>query len=179
VAFTLTSVTPGTLQLLANFNADVLCTPGIYDDPDNYSVVPVVPSSSSSVKVISVTTTADPAVLLVETSDFTKDRDYTLTIVTHVLQDIAFNFLDAPNNTATFTATSESPIVQRIYATDEFTIRVEFSKEMARADIDDITKYQFDNNLRVTKVTIVSNSVIDLTTSKQTPSLNYILEIVP
>jgi len=178
MTFRVSTVTPGVCQILVTFSSSVV-TPGASIDEDNYVITPVTPTTAVSVESISVSTTDDIYSLLVETTDFTKDQDYLLTITPGVIHNIGGSFLIAPNNTGTFTATSSSPVVQRIYAIDEYTIRVEFSKEMSPGDIDVPTKYQFDNSLTVNSVCIISNAVVELTTSKQIPSTIYTLEIAP
>jgi len=177
MTFRVSTVTPGVCQILVTFSSSVV-TPGASIDEDNYVITPVTPTTAVSVESISVSTTDDTYSLLVETTDFTKDQDYLLTITPGVIHNIGGSFLIAPNNTGTFTATSASPVIQRIYAVDDYTIRVEFSKDMAMLDLDNKAKYQFDNDLRVIKAAIISNALVEITTSYQTPSQAYTLEIV-
>lgn len=178
MAFQINSVTPHEYGLYVTFNAAVLVDAELINI-ENYSVAPNLPASAVYARVISVSTTDDVTTIDVETTDYTDSQLYTLTIVDGKLQDIAHNFLNIPNNTAIFVAVSTAPVVQRISAIDDLTIEVEFSKEMSMTDLDDRTKYVFDKGLSVISVTVVSNSVVQLTTSKQTPSEIYTLVIAP
>jgi hypothetical protein len=173
----ISSVTAYDSQILIKFDQPVLALPASLL-ASNYTITP--PGLDAvTVEVVSVATTANTDERLVETTDFTGDKTYTVTIAAGSVHNGAMQPIAPPGNTDTFTSTTTSPVVQRVYATSTIKIRVEFSKEMAIEDLEDHTKYQFDNGLRVIKAEIISNTIVELTTSKQTPSMIYTLEIVP
>lgn len=176
--FELLTVTPGFMELELYFSEDLLSNSEL-TNPDNYMIY-TIPSPSSSIipsKVISVTKIGDRTLSL-ETQDFTKDQNYKIYILPNRIQDIHSNYLLVPYNERSFTATSELPIIQRIIATSEKSFEVLFSKPMLIDGLDDESNYSFDKGLRVLSVNIISSSLVELITSKQTPSEMYTLSIV-
>lgn len=183
------TVTPSYLSILVSFT-HMMLEDDAYTDIVNYSITPNEVDAVTC-EVISVTAvpysgvpidpppyTSSSSVIL-EVTDMTKDKEYLITIASNTIQGRnSEGYVVAPNNTETFDATSELPIVQTIRSLTSYSMEVIFSKDMAFTDLDNTSNYSFDKGLRVLGVEVVSPRTVNLTTTKQTSSELYSLTVL-
>lgn len=148
-------------------------------DPSNYSISQVAASGVNSAEVLSVTPedVVNPTYVDLDCSDVTDGSVYKVTIVSGVMRT-AMNVLVIAGLDVNFVGVSELPSVQSIKAISLYEMEVVFTKEISpTSDVEDESRYSFDNGLQVRSVTIIAPGIVRLSTSRQTPSELYTLTV--
>jgi len=112
-------------------------------------------------------------------NEMTQGGDYTCEVSTEITDQNGDN-VHPSYNSADFTGEGEPPTILTVIPTDSTTVVVTFSESMLdNADIRDVAKYSFDNDLTVVSVLDVTDDTVTLETSEQIPAVLYTLTIVP
>lgn len=150
-------------------------------NPEYYSIVHDESDQVGFLDVYSVTPedTEFPTYVDLECGDLTDDKDYELTITTAKISNSdESKLLEEPNNVAVYEGVSIFPEVVTVQATSERTMLVSFNKDMSPNDsLFDAGSYTFTGDLVTQQVTRISPGVVELLTSKQTPSVLYELTV--
>lgn len=174
-------VTPDHLSLLINLNAQIL-NPSACENVDIYHITLVgsdaVTCSPVTVDdVYEVTSGGVKTYVLLGVSDVTDGKEYNVTIDDNVLMiDPTPIYLNG--FTVNYFGVSQSPTIQTITAISDYIMEVVFTKDMNLEDLNNEANYQFDKGLTIISVEIISQRVVRLHTSKQTPSEMYTLTIL-
>jgi len=150
-------------------------------NPLNYTIIPLEQSTSVGAECISVipdSLNEYPEYVDLEVTDCTNDSDYAVVVTPNRIRNSNDDFIGNDGNTAIYVAVSLPPGILLSFSTSETTYKVVFTKPMAiNADLSDPRNYQFNDGLRCTKVTVESQTVVILTTTKQTRGHIYNLTI--
>jgi hypothetical protein len=149
-------------------------------DPDNYSIFPYEALAVTN-EVVSVTPEKEvaPSYVDLDCTDLTHNKEYRLHITEGVIQDAAQTKYFEGGMIDNFIGVSVFPTVQSIRATSQYEMQVIFSKPMAiTSDLLDPSRYFFNNGLSVRSVSSLSEGVVLLSTTKQTPSELYTLTVL-
>lgn len=120
-----------------------------------------------------------PTYVDLECSDLTDGKVYLLTITSDkVLDSSETKYITAPNNAAEYDGVSIFPQMVDLQSTSEQTMLVTFNKDMSPTDpLFNPSAYTFTGGLIVYEVVRISPGVMELRTSKQTPSVLYELTV--
>ena len=150
-------------------------------NPEYYSIVHADSYLVGFLDVYSVTPedTEFPTYVDLECSDLTDGKIYELTITDGKLSNFdQSKTIDAPNNVAEYEGVSIFPQMIDLQATSERTMLVTFNKDMSPTDpLFNPSAYTFTGGLIVYEVVRISPGVVELRTSKQTPSVLYELTV--
>jgi len=117
--------------------------------------------------------------VVLSVSDATDGKEYNLVIDDNVLilpVDPGPVYLNG--FTENFFAVSDSPAIQTLSAISDSVIDIVFTKDMSLDDLDNPVNYIFDKGLSVQRVEILSQRVVRLHTSRQTPAELYTLTLL-
>jgi len=150
-------------------------------NPEFYQILHAESEQVGFLDVYSVTPedTEFPTYVDLECGDLTDGKDYELTIEDGKISKFDLSkTIDAPNNVAEYEGVSIFPQAISVQATSDQTMLVTFNKDMAPNDsLFDVGSYSFTGGLVTRRVTRISPGVVELLTSKQTPSVLYELTV--